>query len=177
MSDNNKNNNGKKNNYSKKFNKKGIIITSVIVLGIISASFIVWFLPSDNLQNQNKDSFSITFSSSNDTLVYVNTHYTLLKDEIKNQLNLFKGQFANYSQLNESVDTTLNQNEQLMNILLDNKPPSGDMLNKYVTMMNTLKNFSFYLSDLKNISSHSTSKLPANMSHDMEIISKKWKMS
>lgn len=178
MSFNDKNNNQKKNNISKKVSKKGIIITCVIVLGIISASFLIWFLPSGNIQNQTQDAISITFSSPNDTLVYVTTHHVLLQNEIKNQLNLFKNHSINETQLSNSLDTTSNQNEQLMKILLDNKPSNeqGDMLNKYINMMNSLKNFSFYLKDLKNLSSVATSNSSINISTEIDVIDKKWKM-
>jgi hypothetical protein len=34
-----------------------------------------------------------------------------------------------------------------------NGNPSGPLVNQYVTLMNDLKNFSFYLGDIKNVTS------------------------
>ena len=112
MSSNEKHNNNKN---KKKIDKKGAIITLCIVIGIVGASFIVWFIPQGNLQNSSTSGNNMIFSNPNDTLISVNNQYTVLKDEVNNQLNgLSKSNQANLTQAKNSSDVSIKQNNELM---------------------------------------------------------------
>ncbi len=135
----------------KKHNKKGIILTSCIVIGIIVASFSIWFLPQGNVQNNATNDTMMLFSNPNDTLTSVNSQYMLLRDEVGNQLkSISVTNQSNLTPIKNSVNASITQNNQLMQTLL-NGNPSGSMVNEYVKSMNNLKNFSFYLDDINNI--------------------------
>lgn len=139
----------KKNN----LNKKGLIVTLLIVIGIVGASFVVWFLPQDNIENNTSNNAIVPFSNPNDTLISVNNQYMILKNELIKQLNDFSsGNQSNLTQVKGSIDASIKQNDDLMQTLL-NGNPSGPLVNEYVKLMNSLKNFSFYLSDVKNVTS------------------------
>lgn len=136
-----------------KLDKKGLILTLFIVIGIVGASFIVWFLPTDNIKNDRSNNAIIPFSNPNDTLISVNNQYMILKSEVSNQLNDFSsGNQTNLTQVKSGIDASIKQNNELMQTLL-NGNPSGPLVNQYVTLMNSLKNFSFYLGDIKNVTS------------------------
>jgi hypothetical protein len=136
-----------------KLDKKGLIVTLFIVIGIVGASFIVWFLPQDNNKNNTSNNVAMPFSNPNDTLISVNNQYMILKNEVNNQLNNFSsGNQTNLTQVKSSIDVSIEQNNELMQTLL-NGNPSGPLVNGYVKLMNSLKNFSFYLGDIKNITS------------------------
>jgi hypothetical protein len=136
-----------------KLDKKGLILTLFIVIGIVGASFIVWFLPTDNIKNDRSNNAIIPFSNPNDTLISVNNQYMILKSEVSNQLNGFSsGNQTNLTQVKSGIDASIKQNNELMQTLL-NGNPSGPLVNQYVTLMNSLKNFSFYLGDIKNVTS------------------------
>jgi hypothetical protein len=136
-----------------KLDKKGLIVTLFIVIGIVGASFVVWFLPTDNIKNNLSNNVGIPFSNPNDTLVSVNNQYMILKSEVSNRLNDFSsGNQTNLTQVKSSIDASIKQNNELMQTLL-NGNPSGPLVNQYVALMNSLKNFSFYLGDIKNITS------------------------
>ena len=136
-----------------KLDKKGLIVTLFIVIGIVGASFIVWFLPQDNIENNVSNNAVMPFSNPNDTLISVNNQYIILKSEVSNQLkNITSGNQTNLTQVKSSIDASIKQNNELMQTLL-NGNPSGPLVNQYVTLMNSLKNFSFYLGDIKNITS------------------------
>jgi hypothetical protein len=168
-SDGNKYNGGK----MKKYNKKGIILTSCIVVGIIGASFLIWFLPQGNVESNTTNDTMMLFSNPNDTLISVNNQYVLLKDEIDNQLkNISITNRSNLTSIRNSLDASITQNNQLMQTLL-NGNPSGSLVNEYVKLMNTLKNFSFYLVDIKNITSSSTSSSDS-MVKDLTTAKKRW---
>ncbi len=164
-----------KNKKNKKFDKKGIIVTLCIVIGIIGASFIVWFLPQGNIQNSNTGNNMMIFTNPNDTLISANNQYILIKNEINSQLNGFSmSNQSNSTQVKNSIDASIKQNNDLMRTLL-NGNPSGSMVASYVKMMNTLKNFSFYLDDVKNItSSSSSSSSSSNLTKDLNAAQKKW---
>ena len=137
----------------KKLDKKGLVLTLFIVIGIVGASFIVWFLPTDNIKNDRSNNAVIPFSNPNDTLISVNNQYVILKSEVSNQLNDFSsGNQTNLTQVKSGIDASIKQNNELMQTLL-NGNPSGPLVNQYVTLMNSLKNFSFYLGDIKNVTS------------------------
>ena len=148
-------------NNIKKINKKGIILTSILVISIISASFIVWFLPSENLQNREMSNMTISFLDPNDTLTSVNSQFLLLQDEVQNQINDAKADDVNKTYINDIIDVSIIQNNELMQTLL-NGQPNQSIMPKYVELMNSLKDYSLYLLDVKNITLHSL-----NISQDL----------
>ena len=167
-SDGNKYNSGK----TKKYNRKGIILTSCIVVGIVGASFLIWFLPQGNVESNTTNDTMMLFSNPNDTLMSVNNQYLLLKDEVDNQLkNISITNRSNLTPIRNSIDVSITQNNQLMQTLL-NGNPSGSLVNEYVKLMNTLKNFSFYLVDMKNITSSQSSS--DSLVKDLTTSKKRW---
>jgi hypothetical protein len=151
----------------KKIDKKGVIITLIIAIGIIGASFIVW-LPRGNNNNNN----AMLFSNPNDTLTAVNNQFVILKTELNDQLqgsNSSQTHF-NSTQLKNSIDAFMMQNNELMQTLLQGNP-SGSLVNSYVISMNNLKNFSFYLDDVKKITISNSS---TNIKKDLIDLQKKW---
>ena len=168
-SDGTKYNSGK----TKKYNKKGIILTSCIVVGIIGASFLIWFLPQGNVESNTTNDTMMIFSNPNETLISVNNQYVLLKDEVDNQLkNISITNRTNLTPIRNSIDVSIAQNNQLMQTLL-NGNPSGSLVNEYVKLMNILKNFSFYLVDIKNITSSSPPSSDSLMT-DLTTAKKRW---
>ncbi|MDQ6723018.1 MAG: hypothetical protein M3Z01_01955 [Thermoproteota archaeon] len=166
-----------KKKIKKKFDKKGILITIFIVIGIFGASFIVWFLPQGNVQNNNNGNNMMIFSNPNDTLISAINQHTLIKNELHSQLNGFSmSNQSNLTQVKNSIDASIKQNNDLMQTLL-NGNPSGAMVPSYVKMMNILKNFSFYLIDIKNITSSSSSSSASNLTKDLTAAQKKWLVS
>ena len=160
----------------KKIDKKGVIITLFIVIGIVGASFIVWFLPQGNLQNSSTSGNNMIFSNPNDTLISVNNQYMVLKDEVNNLLSgLAIPHQANLTQTKNSIDVSIKQNNELMQTLLHGNP-SGSQVASYVKSMNILKNFSFYLDDVKNITSSSSSST-TNLTKNLMDSKKKWFIS
>ncbi len=145
----------------KKFNKKGIILTSILVIGIVGASFIVWFLPSENIQNSGKSNMTISFLDPNDTLTSVNSQFLLLQSEVQNQINDAKANTVNKTYINDVISVSINQNNELMQTLL-NGQPNQTLMPSYVDLMNNLKDYSVYLQNVKNITSNSL-----NMSQDL----------
>lgn len=148
-------------NNIKKINKKGIILTSILVVGIIGASFIVWFLPSENLQNREMSNMTISFSDPNDTLTSVSSQFLLLQNEVQNQINDAKVNDVNQTYIKDIIDVSINQNNELMQTLL-NGHPNQSLMPKYVELMNNLTTYSSYLLDVKNITLNSL-----NISHDL----------
>ncbi len=141
-------------NNDKKYSKKGIVLTFVIALGIIGASFLVWFLP--NQANQNKGSNEgMIFSNPNSTLVSVKNQYLILKSEINDQIDIARNNASASKQLVNNIDVSIKQSNDLMQTLL-NGNPTQPLMADYVYLMNDIKNFSFYLSDLKNLIQNST---------------------
>ena len=143
-------------------NKKGIILTSILVLGIIGASFIVWFLPSENAQNNGMTNMTISFLDPNDTLASVNSQFLLLQNEVQNQINDAKSNAVNKTYINNVIDVSINQNNELMQTLL-NGQPNQTLMASYVALMNNLKDYTVYLSNVKNITSTSL-----NVSQDLK---------
>jgi len=148
-------------NNIKKINKKGIILTSILVVGIIGASFIVWFLPSENLQNREMSNMTISFLDPNDTLTSVSSQFLLLQNEVQNQINDAKVNDVNQTYIKDIIDVSINQNNELMRTLL-NGHPNQSLMPKYVELMNNLTTYSSYLLDVKNITLNSL-----NISHDL----------
>ena len=147
---------------SKKINKKGIILTSILVIGIIGASFIVWFLPSENVQNNGVSNMTISFLDPNDTLTSVNSQFSLLQNEVQNQIDDAKANTVNRTYINDVISVSINQNNELMQTLL-NGQPNQTLMPRYVESMNNLKDYSVYLLNVKNITSNSL-----NMSEDLK---------
>jgi hypothetical protein len=163
-----------KDKNKKKLDKKGIIITICIVVGIIGASFIVWFLPQGNNQNSIGGNNMMIFSNPNDTLISVNNQYMLLKSELNNQLKDFPiSNKSNIIQIKNSINATIKQNNDLMQTLLHGNP-HGSMVSSYVKSMNNLKNFSFFLDDIKNLISFTPS---SSFTKDLTLLKKKWSIS
>ena len=143
--DNNRNSDNKS-----RFNKKGIVLTAILVLGIVAASFLVWLLPTGTNPGVVKSNMTVTFVDSNVTLTSVKSQYALLKEEVQNQVNsLDTNQTQNISSINSFLTTSLSQNEDLMRALLEGHPDQS-MLPEYLSLMNEMKNYSMYLTDLKN---------------------------
>ena len=145
-------------------------MTLLISVGIVSASFIVWLLPSGTVRNISTENNLMVFTNPKDTLLSVNTQYMLVKNELNNQIKNFTS-FPNASMvsLKNGINATIKQNNDLMQTLLHGNPPKS-MIPGYVNLMTVLKNFSFYLDDIKNISdAHS-----ANISKELLKSQKKW---
>ncbi|HEY6536793.1 MAG TPA: hypothetical protein VIY08_13495 [Candidatus Nitrosocosmicus sp.] len=154
----------------KKFNQKGIIITLLISVGIIGASFIVWLLPTGTVRNTSNGNNLMVFTNPNDTLQSVNTQYMLVKNEINNQIKNFTAfPHASMIPLKNSINASIKQNNDLMQTLLHGNPPRS-MLSGYVNLMTNLKNFSFYLDDIKNVSDSHTTTISKDLLHAQ----KKW---
>jgi hypothetical protein len=150
-------------NNSKKINKKGIILTGILVIGIIGASFIVWFLPSENVQNGGgMSNMTITFSDPNDTLTSVNSQFLLIQNEVQNQIDNTKANTFNRTYIDNVIGVSIVQNNELMQNLLNGQPDQS-IMPKYVESMNNLKDYSMYLLNVKNITSNSD-----NVSHDLK---------
>jgi hypothetical protein len=148
-------------NNIKKINKKGIILTSILVVGIIGASFIVWFLPSENVQNREMSNMTISFLDPNDTLTSVSSQFLLLQNEVQNQINGAKVNDVNQTYIKDIIDVSIIQNNELRQTLL-NGHPNQSLMPKYVELMNNLTAYSLYLLDVKNITLNSL-----NISHDL----------
>ena len=146
----------------RQINKKGIILTSILVIAIICASFIVWFLPSENAQNNGMTNMTISFLDPNDTLSSVNSQFLLLQNEVQNQINDAKANAVNKTYINNVIDVSINQNNELMQTLL-NGQPNQTLMASYVALMNNLKDYTVYLSNVKNITSTSL-----NVSQDLK---------
>lgn len=146
----------------RQINKKGIILTSILIIGIIGASFIVWFLPSENIQNKGMTNMTISFLDPNDTLASVNSQFLLLQNEVQNQINEAKANTVNKTYINDVIGISINQNNELMQTLLNGQPNQTLMAN-YVALMNNLKDYSVYLLKVKNITSNSL-----NVSQDLK---------
>ena len=149
-------------NNVKKINKKGIILTGIIVIGIIGASFIVWFLPSENIQNSGMSNMTISFLDPNDTLTSVNSQFLLLQNEVQDQINDAKANSVNETYINDVINVSIIQNNELMQTLLNGQPNQSLMPN-YVELMNNLRDYSLYLLNVKNITSNSL-----NVSQDLK---------
>ena len=149
-------------NNIKKINKKGIILTSILVISIIGASFAVWLLPSENVQNSGMSNMTLTYLDPNDTLTSVNSQFLLLQDEVQDQINDAKTNTVNKTYINDVISVSIIQNNELMQTLLKGQPNQTLMPN-YVELMNNLKDYSLYLLNVKNITSNSH-----NMSQDLK---------
>ena len=151
------------NSYNfKKINKKGIILTSILVISIIGASFAVWLLPSENVQNSGMSNMTITYLDPNDTLTSVNSQFLLLQNEVQDQINAAKTNTVNKTYINDVISVSIIQNNELMQTLL-NGQPNQTLMPNYVELMNNLKDYSLYLLNVKNITSNSH-----NISQDLK---------
>ena len=138
-------------NNNKRISKKGIIFTCVMVAAILGASFIVWFLPSDNVPTQSTTNMTVTFRDPNATLMSTESQFALLQSEVQNYIDepsLTK--VENITEFNSFVDTSIAQNNALMLSLLNQRTDQSIMPN-YLKLMGEMKNYSQYLSGLKNM--------------------------
>ena len=149
-------------NNIKKINKKGIILTIILVISIIGASFAVWLLPSENVQNSGMSNMTITYLDPNDTLTSVNSQFLLLQNEVQDQINDAKTNTVNKTYVNDVISVSIIQNNELMQTLL-NGQPNQTLMPNYVELMNNLKDYSLYLLNVKNITSNSH-----NISQDLK---------
>lgn len=144
--------NSRKNN---RLNKKGVVLTMILVGGIVAASFLVWLLPSGNNGSPMTSNMTVTFLDPNVTLTSVKSQFGLLKDEVENQINAGKmnqTQTQNISSINSFLTTSIHQNEELMKTLLNGNPDQV-LLPEYLTLMSEMKNYSLLLNTMKgNIS-------------------------
>jgi hypothetical protein len=134
-----------------KISKKGVVLTCVIVAAILGASFIVWFLPSDNVPSQSTTNMTVTFRDPNATLMSTESQFALLQSEVQNYIDepsLTKAE--NITEFNSFVDTSIAQNNALMLSLL-NQRPDQLIMPDYLKLMGEMKNYSQYLSGLKNM--------------------------
>ena len=149
-------------NNIKKINKKGIILTIILVISIIGASSAVWLLPSENVQNSGMSNMTITYLDPNDTLTSVNSQFLLLQNEVQDQISDAKTNTVNKTYISDVINVSIIQNNELMRTLL-NGQPNQTLMPSYVELMNNLKDYSVYLLNLKNITSNSL-----NMSQDLK---------
>lgn len=141
---------GKSDNTTQ-ISKKGIVLTCVIVAAILGASFIVWFLPYDNVPNQSTTNMTVTFRDPNATLMSTESQFTLLQSEVQNYINETSlNKVKNINGFNSFVDTSIAQNNGLMLSLL-NQRPDQSIMPDYLKLMGEMKNYSQYLSSLKNM--------------------------
>lgn len=133
----------------KNTSKKGVLLTIIIVIAVISTSFIVWFLPQGAvLQNENSN-MTIVFSDPALTLSSVESQYNIIKEEFENSLNATTNQSSNITNIENLAEVSTKQIDELMLILL-NGNPTESLLPSYVNLMNDLKNYSNYLSTFVN---------------------------
>lgn len=133
----------------KNTSKKGVLLTIIIVIAVISTSFIVWFLPQGAvLQNENSN-MTIVFSDPALTLSSVESQYNIIKEEFENNLNATTNQSSNITNIQNLAEVSTKQIDELMLILL-NGNPTESLLPSYVNLMNDLKNYSNYLSTFVN---------------------------
>lgn len=136
-------------NNNKRISIKGIILTTVIVGGILAASFVVWFLPAGNVPNQSTTNMTVTFMDPNATLMSAESQFTLLQREVQNHVNETSiKEFENITEFNSFLDTSITQNNELMLSLLNGRPDQS-LMPDYLNLMSKMKNYSQYLSDLK----------------------------
>jgi hypothetical protein len=105
---------------------------------------------------------TISFLDPNDTLASVNSQFLLLQNEVQNQINDAKANTVNKTYINNVIDVSINQNNELMQTLL-NGQPNQTLMASYVALMNNLKDYTVYLSNVKNITSTSL-----NVSQDLK---------
>lgn len=138
-------------NNNKQITKKGVVLTCIIVAAILGASFIVWFLPADNVPNQSTTNMTVTFRDPNATLISTESQFTLLQSEVKNHIyETSLNKIENITEFNSFVDASIAQNNGLMLSLL-NQRPDQSIMPDYLKLMGEMKNYSQYLLGLKNM--------------------------
>ena len=138
-------------NKNRRISKKGLILTCVLVAGILGASFVVWLIPSDNIPNQVTSNMTVTFRDPNATLISVKSQFVVLQNELQDQINNKTGpdQVKNETEFNSLIDASIDQNNELMMSLLNGNPDQS-LMPDYLNLMSEMKNYTLYLSDLKN---------------------------
>ncbi len=140
---------------NRRITNKGLILTSVLVAGILGASFVVWLIPSDNIPNQVTSNMTVTFRDPNATLISVKSQFVVLQNELQDQINNKTGpdQVKNETEFNSLIDASIDQNNELMMSLLNGNPDQS-LMPDYLNLMSEMKNYTLYLSDLKNATSN-----------------------
>lgn len=146
----NKGDDGGNTKNGQRISKKGILLTCVMVVAILAASFVVWFLPTGNVSNQSTTNMTITFTDPNATLASTESQFELLQNEIQNRINdTGLTEVENITEFNLFIDASIAQNNELMLSLLNGNPDES-LMPDYLSLMNEMKNYSQYLSGLKN---------------------------
>ncbi|GKS61456.1 MAG: hypothetical protein DA329_09475 [Candidatus Nitrosocosmicus sp.] len=140
---------------NRRITNKGLILTCVLVAGILGASFVVWLIPSDNIPNQVTSNMTVTFRDPNATLISVKSQFVVLQNELQDQINNKTGpdQVKNETEFNSLIDASIDQNNELMMSLLNGNPDQS-LMPDYLNLMSEMKNYTLYLSDLKNATSN-----------------------
>lgn len=140
---------------NRRITNKGLILTCVLVAGILGASFVVWLIPSDNIPNQVTSNMTVTFRDPNATLISVKSQFVVLQNELQDQINNKTGpdQVKNETEFNSLIDASIDQNNELMMSLLNGNPDQS-LMPDYLNLMSEMKNYTLYLSDLKNSTSN-----------------------
>lgn len=139
-------------NNNKRMSKKGVLLTFVIVAAILGASFVVWLVPSGNVPNQGTSNMTVTFMDPNATLISTKSQFILLQNELQNQLNNESEvrEVDNNTEFSSLIDASIDQNNELMLSLLNGNPDQS-LMPDYLELMREMKNYSSYLSGLKNV--------------------------
>lgn len=139
-------------NNNKRMSKKGVLLTFIIVAAILGASFVVWLVPSGNVPNQGTSNMTVTFMDPNATLISTKSQFILLQNELQNQLNNESEvrEVDNNTEFSSLIDASIDQNNELMLSLLNGNPDQS-LMPDYLELMREMKNYSSYLSGLKNV--------------------------
>jgi hypothetical protein len=138
-------------NKNNRISKKGLMLTCILVAAILGASFVVWLIPSENVPNQVSSNMTVTFRDPNSTLISIKNQFIVLQGELQNQINNITqtSKANNDSGFRSLIDASITQNNELMLSLLNGKPGQS-LMPDYLNLMSAMKNYSLYLSDLKN---------------------------
>jgi len=142
------------NNNNSRISKKGLLLTCIIVAAILGASFVVWLVPGENVPNQGISNMTVTFMDPNTTLISTKSQFFLLQSELQNQINNKSqpNEVGNNTEFGSLIDASIDQNNELMLSLL-NGNPDQTLMPDYLNLMKEMKNYSLYLSELKNVTS------------------------
>jgi hypothetical protein len=98
---------------------------------------------------------TVTFRDPNATLISVKSQFVVLQKELQDQINNKTGpdQVKNETEFNTLIDASIAQNNELMMSLLNGNPDQS-LMPDYLNLMSAMKNYTLYLSDLKNATSN-----------------------
>lgn len=139
-----------KQSKTNRLNRRGVVLTLILVISVVAASFLVWTLPNGNNAGPTKSNMTVTFLNPNMTLSSVKSQFDLLKKEVDDQvkgLNTIETQ--NASSTRSFLSASISQNEELMKTLL-NGNPDQTLLPAYLAQMSKMKNYSIFLNNLIN---------------------------